>query len=274
MNAYLDYECATTQLVAPDLNQISGMPEPSSTVCGAALLSLGVKPGAPLLLALMQGGRAGIGSQIALRMSLETAVRGPLDQATSAAGNTEGGAQAIELVRTAFREANRTVYEYAHRMAQGGNVSATGLVGAYDGSKFGVGVVGDHLSLIIRQGRALSFLDQARNDSSERVGALERFIGANAKILVELAATDLKLGDLVILSNLPFRAWLLELSQEVAKLDLPLASTCRRFAQEALRQQEGGLTKGGEKVLRNIMVFMLRVGSPTISLSAEQVVDS
>ncbi len=223
----------------------------------------------PVVISVMQPARAGIGSQIALKMSIDASVEEPI----RALLNDQIG-DAMELLRLSFRESNKRVYEYAHRMGQGGNIAATGLMVVYDGHKVAVGCVGSFAAYLIRGERVLNFFhDQlpASGPASD-AGVLGRFIGANAKILVDLASTEVQEGDLIVVASISPEPWVHELvdssvasSTTAASAPSEVSDLARRLARDIISYRQSRLPPAVAE-LKAVLCVALRVGPQTITL--------
>ncbi len=164
-------------------------------------MSLGLDK-APCMLAVAEAERSGITGQIALQITI-SAVK---VKARSLAAEREEPLTAARVVRETLREANQQVYQYAHSMGRGGQLAATAQVFAFDGQTFAVGRVGKYENYLWR-GEELIRLHEGQTLENEKnqAGILRRFIGANAQVLVDLAAVKLYEGDTIVISSLPWR---------------------------------------------------------------------
>jgi len=192
--------------------------------------SLDTQP-SPLVVGCFEGGKAGIGSQIAVRMSREACVRVALE-----CQSQEG----LDIVRNVLSEANQQVYQYGHRMAAGGQIAARGVVGVFDGDKMYLGQVGSFGHYLWRNNALHPFYEPAKD---EQEGVLTRFIGANAKVLVDLASVNLKNGDLVISTTLAAGAELEATIKELLQEQKSVRVLSRRLANLGFAAKAGTAAK-------------------------------
>lgn len=243
-------ECAS---LAVPLPAVAGT---SAPLASAIFLSLGLKP-SPVLAGVFEGVTVGLGSQIAVTMARDGVItEGPAAAASFAGTETE----ALEIVRSVFREANTRVYEYGHRMAAGGQVSAKGIVAVFDGERMSIGQAGECQSFLWRGGKLMPFFAESGTKERPSGGVLERFVGANAKILVDLATVKVRDGDVLVVTTLaphPDTARLVEGAlQETSSLREACAELVRRgrdvYGYEELQQRPGAF--------KTLAVFMWEVG--------------
>ena len=274
-------ETANGQAVHLQCGVSLALPPGSAGVDSGALvpcvraLSIGARR-FPIAVSIMQPVRAGIGSQIALKMSVDASV----DEPIRALVNDKVG-DAMELLRLAFRESNKRVYEYAHRMGQGGNIAATGLMAVYDGQKMAVGCVGSFAAYLVRQGRVLNFLQEqvpmatVSGEARLNAGVMGRFIGANAKILVDLASTQVEEKDMIVLASVSPEPWVGELVNaaitESTKESLATDSSSRmellakRLSRDILHYRQSRLPALVSE-LKAVVCVTLQVGPQAITL--------
>lgn len=151
-------------------------------------LTLGLTPG-PLLISALECTKESLTSRIAVRIGTDALVEKSADEVTS---------NATTIVRQALKEANSRVYEYSHRMGAGGKMGASGLVAVFDGSSFTVGKVGAYLGYAWRSNEFVSLF---KDERSEQSGVLDRFLGANVQVLVDLATVPTQPGDICLITN-------------------------------------------------------------------------
>ena len=133
---------------------------------------------------LISGASQSIAGQIAVKFALESFLRRVLDEPT--AGGEIGSA-----IRDVFRESNQSVYEYAHRMRAGATIGASMMLWGLEHGRVSVGRSGYGDAFLIRDGVVTPLLE----DATPSEGVLDRFVGANAKVLVDLASTAVREGD-------------------------------------------------------------------------------
>lgn len=166
------------------------------------LLTTGFDPSSPLLFASAVAAGGGITGKIAEKMAIDHAI----EEAIAISSEPPGGTvdqRAQEIVRSCFRRANRAVYDYAHQMGAGGSMGSSLVIAAIEariGAEplFSVGRVGPFEGYLFRDGRCLPLFGE-RWGAGE--GTLTRFVGANAKILVDIASLELREGDLLVLRD-------------------------------------------------------------------------
>ena len=206
-------------------------------------LSLGLAP-SPLLFACFQGGRSGIGAQIAVRMGIDKVVETALSSSSS-----DKSQLALDIVRSVFSDVNREVYQYGHRMAAGGQISACGLIAVYDGAKISIGRVGNFACYLLR-GETLSRFYES-DPRTESGGVLDRFIGANSKVLVDLASVSVEEDDVIVLSTFEH------------------SDSFFRIANDVFSQGEQDLGRCAEELCGSAgegVISLIRVGTPAIQL--------
>ncbi len=218
-------------------------------------LSLGTQPGA-LFVCLLQGGGGGITAQIAVKMSVDAMV----DQALSAVESPQASEHpfASEIVRRSFKEANTQVYQYGHRIGAGGRISATGMLLAVADGRCTVGRVGDYQGFLLR-GNKLSPLFEDLHATTSGPGALSRYIGANAQILVDLASVVVALGDRIVFCNFPVS----ESQHGELQDELTQNSELALLAQNACARLRAGMNSFPAHPM---LLGLLEVEQPTILL--------
>ena len=212
---------------------ISSPQEPLPAVA-TVQASLGTAVGVPVLCGVLEGVHASLGSHIAVKMARDALV----EEALAAAERPpEAGGIALEVVRSVFREVNAKVYDYGHRMAAGGQVSAKALIASCDGQRVSIGQAGEYESFLRRGEKLMPFFDRsgAAEVKQQRGGVLERFIGANSKILVDLASVAVREGDLIIVTSLAPDTG----AQQVIEKALRQTSSAGEAALEIVRQSCG-----------------------------------
>lgn len=220
---------------------------------------------APLLIAAVEGLRGSIRGQIAVKLSLDTIVRTALSMVPPTPGTKYQGPKGQEIAQAAFKEANQAVYDYSHSMRSGGQIGASGFVAVFDGDKLCMAKVGLSEGYLYRAGKLLP-LHQTPPEEVGRGGALQRFIGANAQVLVDFASVAVKDKDLIIiLTNVPPKERLESVTKALErslKEVSPLEELSRNLSDCVYSEK---LT-GSAFADRNFGVFALQVGQPTIKL--------
>ena len=234
--------------------------------CSSTAISLNYQnSNAPLLITSVEGLRGSIRGQIAVKLSLDTIVRTALSLVPPTPGTKYQGPKGQEVAQAAFKEANQAVYDYSHSMRSGGQIGACGFVAVFDGDKLCMAKVGLSEGYLFRAGKLLP-LHQTPPEEGGRSGALQRFIGANAQVLVDFASVAVKDKDvIVILTNVPPKERLESLTKA---LERSLKEVCSM--EELSRNVSDCVYSDGVPgtVLadKNFGVFALQVGQPTIKL--------
>lgn len=142
--------------------------------------------------------RDNLGGQVACRLSLEHFVESILEgSAGSPQVNASSGLSAedrcVEIIESAFRSANTSVYEFGHKLAAGGRMAAS-LIGFYirDGI-IAAGRAGSVSAYLIRDGEVCPFF--AEGAAGEKGTG---FVGENSVVTVELSSIELRAHDLII----------------------------------------------------------------------------
>ncbi|MFN8389635.1 MAG: PP2C family serine/threonine-protein phosphatase [Bdellovibrionota bacterium] len=227
----------------------------SAALCSTTCRLLGAE-GSPLFCSVFEGLRGSITSQIAVKMSSDAAIARATEIAST--HTTEDGA-ATEVVRESFKSANSEVYQYGHRMGAGGKMGATGLIAGVAGAKLAVGRVGAYEGFLCRDRSIVPIFEPHAAAKPEHApGMLARFIGANAQILVDLAAVKLKDNDLIVLTTLQDNPQVRAAVEAAAEEKVPLEERARMIARAAVN--------AGYGAEREMVVVAIRVGRPTIML--------
>ena len=87
--------------------------------------------GGPIIVAVIEGSAGSITGQIAVKMALDAIVE-------NSQIFCERKEKAAVIAQSLFKAANQALYDYGCRMFGGGKVTASGLVGVYDGQKMSV----------------------------------------------------------------------------------------------------------------------------------------
>ena len=165
------------------------------------VMTVGLMRDSALVGCIVEGATHSISGQIATTLTVDSVVRclSPDPGTPQDAG---------QLIRDSFREANQVVYDYAHRMRAGAVLGASLLLWGIQGGKMVVGRSGRGEVFLLRAGAVTPLFEASVPLESGRTeGVLERFIGANAKVLVDLATTSIFEGDeLLFLSAPPTRS--------------------------------------------------------------------
>lgn len=224
----IPYQCACST------EAVSDGPVPT---LATALFSLGTRP-SPVFFSALEGVSTNIRSQIAVKMALDAMISEA--PARFEAGERPDQSLALEIVRDVFREANSKVYEYSHRMGSGGQISAKGIVAVFDGNRVSIGQAGDYESYLWRGGKIVPFYERKDNVTLARGGVLERFIGANTKILVDLATVAVRKGDIIVITTTSPTDALKNYLLEVFKKSGGVSNTCHEVARRCAKLLAAG----------------------------------
>lgn len=133
-----------------------------------------------------------ISSQVACRLALEHFVDGVLkfyDQPI------EVGQQlpemSLEVLETAFRNANNSVYDFGHKLAAGGRMAASLLGLVIEQRSIASGRVGPGSAYLLRQGELFPFFDSGEPDCAQ-------LVGSQSLLPVELASVEIEQDDLIL----------------------------------------------------------------------------
>lgn len=271
MSVPLDYRFALCELGDPAglswPGKLSSAIEDRRPISAQVICSVGVdRERSPLLIASIEGERGKIVNQIAVKMSADAIFNTAASYFEANGGRDSSRPLASALVREAFKEANQQVYQYVHRMAAGGRGGANGFIAAFDGLRFSIAKVGGYASYLYRGNNLVSLHEQTATEDY-RAGVLQRFIGANAQILVDFASTQLEEGDVLALTTIPDS----EALSSSVKNSLSSFSALEKAAEEILSAacKLNLVSLGETKYLleRNMMIVLLQVGRPVIRLT-------
>lgn len=149
-----------------------------------------------------------LGSQVAYKLALEHFVDGVLDfyegrgaevaahavgAPAVAASVTEPSEVSVEVLEAAFKRANRSVYEFGHKLAAGGRLAASLLGVVIEEEIVAAGRVARGAAYLVRSGEVFPFFDRGVGSVQEK-----DCVGANAMVEVELASIPLQESDCVI----------------------------------------------------------------------------
>ena len=149
-----------------------------------------------------------LGSQVAYKLALEHFVDGVLDfyegRRTQVSAQAVGAAPAtaleestnelsVEVLEAAFKRANRSVYDFGHKLAAGGRLAASLLGLVIEDDIVAAGRVANGAAYLVRSGEVLPFFEK-------RVAAVEESdcVGANSMVEVELASIPLQEADCIV----------------------------------------------------------------------------
>ncbi|MCB0318492.1 MAG: hypothetical protein KDD56_07020 [Bdellovibrionales bacterium] len=134
--------------------------------------------------------REGIGAQVACKLSLEHFVDGVLEYFSGEIGVPEGDIS-LAVLESAFKKANSSVYEFGHKLAAGGRLSASMLGIVVEDNTIAAGRVGTCSAYLFRENELFPFFETLDpKDISE-----DDFVGAKSLVTVELASVPVQAGD-------------------------------------------------------------------------------
>ena len=143
--------------------------------------------------------RESLGGQVACKLALEQFVDGVLGYFADGSGFVQPSGKdiSVEVLETAFRLANTSVYEFGHSLAAGGRMAASLLGLVVEQNVVAVGRVGFGSAFLIRDGQAFPFFERQQVD--EMLRTRNGFIGANSLIQVELSSIAIAEKDVLVL---------------------------------------------------------------------------
>ena len=226
-------------------------PEGSSPASNHRLFSLLKLPGI-LSCSCAEGIREGLKSQIATKIAAESYLKHASDFADS-----DGGREVSGLLKYSLKHTNEDVYKYGHSMASGGEIAAKFLACAVDGKKITIGQTGEYQSYLFRGNQLQAIFDFGMSVEVAFDGVLQKFVGANSKLLCELASTNLEIGDVLVVSTVrdsaKFRASVKNVLSE--KFSPQQAATLIAKEGVALEEQPEDRV-----VFQSATVFVIQVG--------------
>jgi hypothetical protein len=211
------------------------------------------------------GARDGLGSQVAFRLALDHFVEGVV--------TAEHSGDPVVLLEAGFRSANQGVYQFGHRLAAGGRLTASVLGAVVSSQAVAVGRVGIGTAFLVRRGSVYPFFEDGEKvlltltetlDDADPSRAREvACIGQNSLVDVELASVPVAPGDVVIVSSRFARAEdLAEASQVMAAVSAEEPPDAR--LRELSREFFSRLLPDNASVAYGLIA---RVGPETIYLS-------
>ena len=168
-----------------------------------------------LVIAAAHAARAGIGAQVACKLSLEHFTNGVLDYF---GGDAEGDDSEISLsvLESAFKKANTSVYNFGHKLAAGGRLAASLIGLVVEDNVIAAGRVGPSSAFLYRDGELFPFFDE---DAEENVSE-DDYVGAKSLVTVELASVPVQASDYIFAFNgFLNKAHEVKLEQFAAELD-------------------------------------------------------
>lgn len=142
--------------------------------------------------------RESLGGQVACKLALEHFVDGVLGyfDGREPRSKREDGEISLEVLETAFRKANSSVYQFGHSLAAGGRMAASLIGLVIEHSTISVGRVGYGSAYLVRGGESFPFFEPpVMENLTKNRGA---FIGSNSLVPVELASVPIEEGDSIL----------------------------------------------------------------------------
>ena len=146
-------------------------------------------------------GRESLSGQIACRLALEHFSDGVLrffEKNSERKSGIPSNSLTVEVLETAFREANDAVYQFGHSMAAGGRMAATLLGLVVHNQVAACARVGQGSVYLVRGGEAFSFFE---TQVVKTPGPNQQYVGGNSLLQVELASIGIESGDILIASS-------------------------------------------------------------------------
>lgn len=219
-----------------------------------------------LVVSALEGIRGSITSQIAVQLSNTELENTAIEVCEQAVVESHQYPLATEIVRRSLKRANEEVYRYAHKMQAGGKIAARGFLAAYDGARLTAACVGPFEGFLLREGKLSSLFD-IKYSPNEKAGVLERFIGANSQLLVDLASVKVKKGDLFLLTTFSPAESLRQTVAEVLEMNLTLEETAKHIAEKGARLSIAEGSDGDSCLEKNPFLSIIRVKDLAISLT-------
>lgn len=156
------------------------------------------KPGC-LVLAGSSAVRDSVGSQVACKLGIEHFVEGVLDffkdrDSAHSDDSQPNRELSVKVLEAAYRRANRSVYEFGHKLSAGGRMSASLLGVVIEDDVVVAGRVGLGGAYLFRNKELYPFFDQSalqKRPKSE--------LGVNSLVAVELASIRAAESDIIVL---------------------------------------------------------------------------
>ncbi|MCB0339245.1 MAG: protein phosphatase 2C domain-containing protein [Bdellovibrionales bacterium] len=207
----LSSELSNTKLEAMGLTRIDCQlfRGNSATVSSSSYVVLNPnrKPGS-MVIAGSSAVRAGLGSQVACKLGLENFVKGVFQYYEGSSNSnslnqvfqeeqlellppTENSVN-LDILESAFRSANVSVYDFGHQLAAGGRLAAS-LLGVVVVDEFiAAGKVGDGSVYLFRNDEVMPFFQTSREQTHS-----QEYIGMNSLVSVQLASVSVQEGDMI-----------------------------------------------------------------------------
>lgn len=143
--------------------------------------------------------RESLGGQVACKLALEQFVDGVLEYFNSLdqVGCVGDKEISVNVLETAFRRANTSVYQFGHSLAAGGRMAASLLGLVVEKNVVAAGRVGFGSAYLVRDGEAFPFFEAQQ--PGELMRSRSSFIGANSLVQVELSSIPIAEKDILVL---------------------------------------------------------------------------
>jgi hypothetical protein len=106
-----------------------------------------------------------------------------------------GSEAGLQILESAFRKANSSVYTFGHKLAAGGRMAATLLGLVLQGELIAAGRAGGGGAYLYRNGELFPFFEGG--ESPTKTGVAEEVVGKNSLVSVELASVPAQEGDTI-----------------------------------------------------------------------------
>lgn len=145
--------------------------------------------------------RESISNQVAAKMALERFVEGVLDFFASGAADSKSRTEderSLQVLEAAFKKANASVYQFGHKLAAGGRMSASLLGLVIEERCVAAGRAGRASAYLSRGASLFPFFDQPRDVGMNEHQAREQLVGAHSMVAVELASVPVEPNDVIV----------------------------------------------------------------------------
>ncbi|MFM1847537.1 MAG: hypothetical protein RL417_1011 [Pseudomonadota bacterium] len=150
--------------------------------------------------------RESISSQVASKMALERFVEGVLEFFASGAADTKREGEderSLQILEAAFKKANSAVYQFGHKLAAGGRMSASLIGLVVEDECVAAGRAGRSSAYLARGASLFPFFDQPRDAGLNAQQAREQLVGAHSMVSVELASVTVEPNDVIVAFSEP-----------------------------------------------------------------------
>lgn len=138
--------------------------------------------------------RESLGSQLACTLAIERFNEAVLNFYSPQNKIGEGDEHLSQLVlETAFKQTNAAVYNFAHKLASGGSMSASVMGAVLDKHSISVGKVGDWSAYLVRENFLYPFFENSAKNKSETI-----YLGSQISINVETTYVPIQAGDVFL----------------------------------------------------------------------------